>query len=111
MSSPMKLKKVTPTLADFGDSRYTTRDANIVLSLFSPYSMGLPKFMEGPDNQGYDINRLRDNFRSCEILKGRDGGIGTRVALQYVGAAGLMKELPRPSEMTEADYARVLALK
>jgi hypothetical protein len=110
-SDRAKLKKVTPTLADFGDSKYTTRDANVVLSLFSPMSAELPTFMGGPGHSGYDINRLKDNFRALEILKGRDGGIGTRIGLQYVGAAGVMKELPRASEMTEAHYKRVLELK
>jgi len=106
-----KQKKVTPTLADFGDSRYTTRDANFVLSLFKPMTLELPRFLEGPGHNGYDINRLKDNFRSLELLKGRDGGIGTRIGLQYVGAAGVLKELPRPAEMKEADYQRVLALR
>ena len=110
-SDRAKLKKVTPTLADFGDSKYTTRDANVVLSLFSPMSAELPNFMSGPGHSGYDINRLKDNFRALEILKGRDGGIGTRIGLQYVGAAGVMKELPRAADMKEADYKRVLELK
>ena len=110
-SDRAKLKKVTPTLGDLGDSKYTGRDCNVCMSLFSPMALELPKFMEGPGHNGYNINRMQDSFRSLEILKGRDGGIGTRIGLQYVGAAGVFKELPPPAHMTEADYKRVAELK
>jgi replicative DNA helicase len=102
-SERARLQRFAPMLSDFGDSRYTTRDANFVLSLFNPMPIDLKTF------SGYNIEKLQDNFRSLEILKGRDGGIGTRIGLEFVGAVGTFKELPKATEMTDMHYAHIAA--
>src|SRR6218665_1034328 len=51
-----KTSRLTPTLKDFGDSKYTTRDANIIMTLFSPYRYGLERF------QGYDVTAMVNNY-------------------------------------------------
>jgi replicative DNA helicase len=103
-----KLGRLSPMLSDFGDSKYTTRDANYVFSLFSPMSLNMTHF---PNAEGYDITRLRDKFRSMEILKGRDGGIGTRVGLLFHGKVGRFWELPSPEHMGADMYGNIETLK
>jgi KaiC/GvpD/RAD55 family RecA-like ATPase len=91
-------KRVTPVLADFGDSKYTTRDANIVMSLFNPYTFEMGEF------NGYDISRLGDRFRSLEVLKNRDGDSNQVIGLKFVGEVGTFQEFPKVEKMNDKDY-------
>ena len=93
-----KSNRLTPTIRDFGDSKYTTRDANVIMTLFSPYEYGIHQF------EGYDIMKLGNRFRNLEILANRDGEPNVNVGLNFVDAAGCFRELPRPGEMTEGTY-------
>jgi KaiC/GvpD/RAD55 family RecA-like ATPase len=97
-------KRVTPVLADFGDSKYTTRDANIAFSLFNPYTFEMSEF------NGYDISLLEDRFRGLEVLKNRDGDSNMTVGLKFIGEVGTFTEYPRAKEMTEKDYRVVSEL-
>ena len=55
--------RLTPTLKDFGDSKYTTRDANVIMTLFSPARYNIERF------QNYNINSLSNTYRNLEILE------------------------------------------
>jgi hypothetical protein len=98
-------KRITPVLADFGDSKYTTRDANTVFALFNPYNFELGEF------SGYDTLRLGDRFRNVEVLKNRDGDANLGVGLKFIGEVGTFQEFPKPEDMTDKDYERVQRLK
>lgn len=93
-----KSGRLTPTLKDFGDSKYTTRDANVIMTLFSPYRYQIEKF------QGYDIMALGNTYRNLEILENRDGEPNINLGLNFIGAAGTFRELPKASEMNSARY-------
>ena len=88
-----KSNRLTPTLKDFGDSKYTTRDANVIMSLFSPYRFNLESF------QGYNINALGNTYRNLEILENRDGEPNINLGLNFIGPCGTFRELPKTSEM------------
>lgn len=90
-----KENKLRPTIANLGDSKYPSRDANVVLGLFSPFKYELPEY------QHYDITKLKDNVRFLEVLVNRGGSPGGLVALYFDGAVNYFNELPRPEE-TEA---------
>lgn len=90
-----RLNKVRPSVAGLGDSKYTSRDANVVLGLFSPARFGLTEYM------GYDITKLKDNIRFLEVIVNRDGEMGGMVALYFDGAVCLFKELPSPKDTAE----------
>lgn len=92
--------RLTPTLKDFGDSKYTTRDANVVLALFDPSRYGLERF------QNYDVRRLGNTYRNLEILANRDGEPNVNIGLNFIGPAGTFRELPRASEITDANYIK-----
>lgn len=61
-----KLNKVRPSVAGLGDSKYTSRDSNVVLGLFSPMRFGLSEYM------GYNITKFKDNIRFLEVIVNRD---------------------------------------
>jgi hypothetical protein len=89
-----KQSRLTPTIRDFGDSKYTTRDANVILALFSPYRYNIEQF------QGYDITKLGNTYRNLEILENRDGEPNVNLGLNFIGPSGTFRELPKASETT-----------
>jgi len=90
--------RLTPTLRDFGDSKYTTRDANVIMALFSPFRMKMPEF------QGYNIPQLGNSFRNVEILENRNGEPGVNLGLNFIGPSGTFRELPVAAQMNDALY-------
>ena len=90
-----KQGRLTPTLRDFGDSKYTTRDANVIMALFSPYRYKLERF------QGYNVQALGNSYRNLEIIENRDGEPNVNLGLNFIGPCGTFRELPKSSDMTE----------
>ncbi len=85
-------EKLEPSLSGLGNNRETQRDADVVIGLFAPHRYGVE------DHAGYDINKLRDNYRSLSILKNRDGESDKRIGLYFDGRVNFFKELPRPKD-------------
>lgn len=102
-----KEKKLRPTVANLSDSRYPSRDSNVVLGLFSPIKHDLKEYM------GYDITKFRDNIRFLEVLVNRNGCMGGIVALYFDGAVCYFKELPRPDDRVELEkvYSYIQSIK
>lgn len=93
-----KENKLRPTIANLADSKYSARDANVVLGLFSPFKYELPEY------QRYDITKLKDNVRFLEVLVNRGGSPGGLVALYFDGAVNYFNELPRPEEKESLNH-------
>lgn len=87
-----KENKVRPTLANLSDSKYSARDCNVALGIFSPFKHELKEYF------GYDISKLRDNVRFLEVLINRGGSPGGIVALYFDGAVNYFSELPRADD-------------
>lgn len=87
-----KLGKVEGSISSLGDSKYTARNANIVLGLFSPFKFELPQY------KGYDITKFRDNIRFLKVYVNRDGEMGGVCPLFFDGAVCQFEELPRPDD-------------
>lgn len=94
--------RLVPSIKDFGDSKYTTRDASVIMALFNPAAMQMNDF------QGYKIDKLRDSFRNLEILVNRDGMPNINIGLNYIGPAGTFRELPTPDKMTDDIYDKAV---
>lgn len=88
-----KLGKMKPSVAGLGDSKYTSRDSNVVLGLFSPFRFGLPEYMN------YDITKFKDNIRFLEVIVNRDGEMGGMCPLYFDGATCVFHELPKPDDI------------
>ena len=87
-----KIGKIRPSVASLGDTKYSARDSQITLGLFSPFKHGLQEYL------GYDITKFRDNIRFLEVLTNRDGNMGGIVALLFDGATCQFSELPKPDD-------------
>lgn len=87
-----KLGRVRPSVAGLGDTKYTSRDSNVVLGLFSPFRFSLREY------EGYDITKFRDNIRFLEMIVNRDGEMGGLCPLFFDGAICQFEELPRPDD-------------
>lgn len=90
-----KLGRMRPSVAGLGDSKYTSRDSNVVLGLYSPFRFGQETC------EGYDIRKLKDNFRLLEVIVNRDGEMGGLCPLFFDGATCTFSELPHPKMVVE----------
>lgn len=87
-----KIGRVRPSVAGLGDSKYTSRDSNVVLGLFSPFRFALKEY------EGYDISKFKDNIRFLEMIVNRDGEMGGLCPLFFDGAICRFEELPKPND-------------
>jgi hypothetical protein len=109
ISNPIRIKNgdVEPQLEDFAESSQTQNDADVVLALFDPMRYKVA------DSSGYDLNKLKDQygakyFRSLRLIKNSYGEDDVRIGLGFMGQIGMFKELPKKSNMTDADYESVI---
>lgn len=107
-----KLGRMRPSVAGLGDSKYTSRDSNVVLGIYSPFRFGQENC------EGYDIKKLKDNFRLLEVMVNRDGEMGGLCPLFFDGATCSFTELPHPkltAELTKvykyAESIRIASVK
>jgi len=98
----LKTGHIRPSVAGLGDSKYISRDANLVMGLFSPFRFDIKNY------EGYNIERLCDNVRFLEVIVNRDGAMGGMLPLWFDGAVCEFKELPAVRDATklEAYYKR-----
>lgn len=99
-------KKLEPSLDGLGDNKMVGRDFEVVFGLFNPARYGID------EHEGYDITKLKDNYRDLKVLKNRDDFEGKRVALFFDGACDYFRELPHNREVSAMngwyDYAKKL---
>lgn len=82
--------KIRPTVQGAADSKYTMRDCDLCLGLFSPFRFELPEYL------GYDVRKFKDNLRFLEVLINRHGSSGGIVSLFFDGTVNYFSELPLP---------------
>ena len=81
--------KLEPSLDSLGDNKTTARDVNVALGLFDPARYKID------NHNGYDITRLKDRYRSMNIMKSRDGIANKKLPLFFNGAVDFFKEMPK----------------
>ena len=108
----IKQKKMVPTAAGLGDSKYTARDADLVLGLFDPSRFGLSTWL-GYKIQDVDGSGLRNYGRFLYVLANRNGEMGGICPLFFDGAVCNFEELPRPDEINAVSqyYAKAQNMK
>jgi hypothetical protein len=72
-----------------------------MLGLFTPYRYNFETYM------GYNLLRLKDNFRELAIILNRDGISNASIPLFFNGASNYFSELPLPENITDDDYNSV----
>jgi len=86
-------QKVEPSLNGLANNKEIQREADLILGLFAParYKLAI--------HRGYDIEKLKDKYRSLLFLKDRNYGLnGSYVGLYFNGATNYFEELPPADE-------------
>lgn len=91
--------KLEPSLDGLGDNKTTQRDALVVLGLFAPDRYQIENHL------GYDITKLKDNYRCLSILKNRIGSPNKKLGLFFDGVSNIFEELP--TNMRGEDYEHI----
>tara|TARA_R110002020_G_scaffold85441_3_gene210906 strand:+ start:399 stop:1223 length:825 start_codon:yes stop_codon:yes gene_type:complete len=89
-------QKLEPSLDGLGDNKLTQRDALVILGLFAPDRYGIKQHL------GYNVSKLRDNYRCLIVLKNRIGKPNLKLGLYFNGMTNYFEELP--SIMTDQNY-------
>lgn len=94
----IKQKRMVPSVATLGDSKYTGRDCDIALGLFDPSKFGLPAWLgyKIADNTGG--SSLGSYARFLYVMANRNGEMGGICPLFFDGAVCSFEELPRPDD-------------
>ncbi len=94
---------MTPILKDFMDSSGPTKDATIVLGLYSPV-----RYMKDDQTtfRGYNIEILKNWMVSLHVLKNRYGQVNKFIPLKFDGAVGTFEQLPPANLMNDEAYLR-----
>lgn len=79
---------IKPQRIDFGDSRYTFRDANIVLGVIKPAIYDIPKYYN------YDISKLKGWMVGVHLMKNRHGSSQRMLPVFLNGLVGVAEDLP-----------------
>lgn len=81
------------TINDMKDTGAPAQDAEVIISIFSPFREKLKSYRK------YDITRLESNFRSITVLKNRYGESDVEVGCAFYGKIGYFAEMPKPDEI------------
>ena len=88
---------IAPQRIDFGDSKYTYRNADIVIGLVNPSLYEIERIC------GYSVKRFFDKLILSYIMKNRDGEASQRIPMMIDPVPCKFIELKRESELREMD--------
>lgn len=99
------IAKLRPSPDCLADNKSTSRNFNVLLSLFSPARFNILKYPEHvPEYQKHDISLLNDNYRELSILLNRNGVSNASLDLLFDGAVCTFAELPLPNPELYSNY-------
>ena len=87
-----KANKIRPTTSGLSDSKYTSKDCNVMLGLTNPFAHELPEYLK------YDITKLKGYARFLEVVLDRNGKSNSIIGLYFDGCCNFYAELPRPDD-------------
>lgn len=86
-----KMGLVKPSSDGLADCKTTSRDANLLIGLYSPFKYEIKRYLD------YDITKFKNYIRFAEVLEDRDYGANGQICpLFFNGASSTFKELPKP---------------
>lgn len=92
------VSKLRPSADCLADNKSTSRNHNLLLSLFSPARFNIMQYPEYvAEHEKYNIGILNDNYRELSILLNRNGISNASLSLLFDGGSCNFKELPDPS--------------
>jgi len=90
------IDKIKPDSEGLADNKYTSRDCDLMVSLFYPKKYNIDKY------EGIDLDRIGDSHREFMINLNRNGISNAGIQLFFLGSSSHFSEFPRT--MTEFDY-------
>lgn len=98
---------IEPNLGSIGKIKIISQDMHVVWALFNPWRYGLLVY---PNAKGYNIDALRNRFRSLIMLKNNLEDMAPRLGLYFDGSKGIFNELPAitDEEALQRIYLQVL---
>ena len=93
----IKMGTTEPNVPGLADCKLTGKDCNVLFTIYSPLKNKIREY------NGYDITRLKDNYRRFAIELDRNGST-CETNLYFNGAINYFKELPKAESMTDALY-------
>lgn len=94
----LPISAVEPNLASLGDVKVINRSFHVLWALFNPWRYEIKQY---PYSPGYNIDLLRNRFRSLLMLKSNESEIAPRLPLLFNGLRETFTELP-PLEDVDA---------
>lgn len=90
-TSTGNISSIEPNLGSIGKIKIVNQDMHVIWALFNPWRYGILTY---PNSKGYNIDILRDRFRSLIMLKNNLGSMAPRLGLYFDGSKGTFNELP-----------------
>lgn len=98
-----KLGLIKPSSDGLADCKTTTRDADLVLGLYSPFKY------EIKNHEGYDITKFKNYIRFLQVIEDRSYGANGQVCpLFFNGMSSYFRELPKPDDPELAEVIRFI---
>lgn len=88
----IKLNTQKPSADGLSDNKQTAKDIDLFITLHSPLRTKTSNY------NGYDITKLKDNYRELTIEFDRNGSSGS-IDLFFDGAINQFRELPEPTDL------------
>ena len=88
------IEKIRPSPDGLADMKLSSRDCNLMISLFNPTSYNIE------DYEGIDLKRIGNWHRELYVNLNRDGMANIQLQLYFNGAVNEFMELPRPVDET-----------
>lgn len=98
------IAKLRPSPDGLADCKLTQRDVNVMFGLFAPHRYKIENY------EGYDVDKLGDNYREFNVMLNRNGSGFINIDLYFNGASNFFKELPPPEQMEEKHYKAISAI-
>jgi len=92
------IDKIKPDSEGLADNKYTSRDVDLMVSLFYPKRYNIDKY------ENVDLDRFGDSHREFTINLNRNGISNASIQLLFLGSSSYFEELPKV--ITEFDYLR-----
>ena len=84
--------------SDVRDSSSVEQACDIMIGIFDPVRQNLKT------HKNYQCDRLKNVYKSVQLLKSRYGAGDMCIAAGFYGSCGIWKEFPKPDEMEEMGY-------
>lgn len=101
------ISSIEPNLGSIGKIKIVNQDMHVIWALFNPWRYSILTY---PNAKGWNIDCLRNRFRSLIMLKNNLEEMAPRLGLYFEGNKGIFTELP-PIDQEEAlqrIYVKVL---